>query len=64
MAERQAGARERAKPGPAVDPVAAFWLNMARHARTDRLRELHGHLALQRAEFVVYQRGRAGKPSA
>jgi hypothetical protein len=39
----------RAEP----DPVAAFWLNMARTARTEGLRRLHTHLACQRVDFLA-----------
>lgn len=35
------------------DPVTAFWLNMARTARTAGLRRLHAHLAFQRADFLA-----------
>lgn len=35
------------------DPVAAFWLNMARTARTEGLRRLHTHLACQRVDFLA-----------
>ncbi len=39
-----------------ADPVAAFWFHMANQARTDCLRNLHQHLALQRTNFLEYRR--------
>ncbi len=46
------GASAEADP----DPVAAFWFRMADEARTDCLRNLHQHLALQRTNFLEYRR--------
>ena len=51
----------RAPDGAELDPVAAFWLSMARHARTGYLKDLHHYLAVQRADFLAYRREQTGQ---